>query len=76
MGWLIITLAGFTALICAAEAVCWVLFRRKMEPLHFPSYNDPGGSHSYYLERLRAFAIAHTVTLCVFIWIFCIALWW
>lgn len=76
MLWLIVTLAGFTALIVAAEAVCWGLFRRKMEPLHFPSVNDPNGSHAYYLRRLRLFAISHTAGLCAFIWIFCIVLWW
>lgn len=76
MGWLILTLASFTAFIAAVEAICWILFRRKMEPLHFPSDNDPDGSHSYYLGRLRIFAIVHTLGLCIFTWIFCSMLWW
>lgn len=76
MGWLMLTLAAFTAMIVAGEALCWMLFKRKMEPLHFPSDKDPTGSHTFYLKRIRLFAVIHTVGLCVFVWIFCIILWW
>jgi len=72
---LILTLAIFTGVLLVIARVSWVLLRRKMEPLRFPSPNDPTGSHTYYLHKLRTLSIAHTVLMLVCIWSFLIAVW-
>lgn len=72
---LILTLAIFTGLVLSIERISWILLRRKMEPLRFPSPKDPTGSHSYYLHKLRTLSIVHTVLMLVCIWSFLIALW-
>jgi hypothetical protein len=75
MASLLSTLGALTLIIIAAERACWSLFKRKMQTLQFPTEKDPEGSHNYNLLRLRTFTIAHTMLLIVFVWVFCIILW-
>jgi hypothetical protein len=75
MLYLFLVLASLTLIIVAVEGMFWSLFRRKMEPLRFPSDDDPSGSHIYWLERVRLIVIVHAVLLIIVVWMFCIWLW-
>ena len=72
---LLLTLAGFAAGIAAVQGLFWMLFRRKMEPLRFPSERDDSGSYDYYQRRLRIFMLIYTAGLIGFCWFFLSILW-
>lgn len=75
MTWMLLTMIGLVAFIIVAEWTCWRLFRRRTDPMRFPSPNDPTGSHTFYLRKLRIFMLVHSAVLITFTVFFCIGLW-
>lgn len=75
MTWMLVTIIGLVMVIILSEWSCWRLFRRRTDPMRFPSPNDPKGSHTFYLRRLRIFMLFHSALLITFTVFFCMRLW-
>lgn len=72
---LFLTLGALIAFIAIVERISWVLFRRKMQTLRFPSEEDPTGSYNYWLDRMRVATLLHAAILTAFTIFFCSVLW-
>lgn len=62
-------LIGFGLMIGVTEFIMWRLFRAKVDPLAFAGGTDSETerAHPLNINRLRFFALGHTIGMCAFI---------
>lgn len=70
---LTIVLLACTALL--GEFVLWRLFRRRVDPVIFPSEHDTSQIGFFRLGRMRVVAVAHAVALVAWIVVSILWLW-
>lgn len=72
---LIIAITAVTIITVLSEAVLWMMFRRKAQPLAFPREFDTSYFRFFELSKLRLIMIIHTIFLLIVLILLYIYLW-
>lgn len=60
---LVLTLLGMVIGTLVGESLLWRMFRRRVDPLVFPSESDESQVGFFGLGRMRAVAVVHALAL-------------
>lgn len=70
---LILSIVSLLCALVLGEILLWRLFRRRIDPVIFPSDSDASQLRFFHLGRVRFIALCHTIVLGA--WLFLSVAW-